>query len=69
MTGVAFVAVIIYILKYHKHKTKAKEPVVYDYIGGRSGGIEMVSNLSYIQRVLGLPAPRKTRAEITPKEH
>ena len=60
-TGAVFIAVIICI---YKSKAKVKEPtVVYDYISNPSGGIEMESNLSYVQKVLGL---RRVRAEITP---
>ena len=62
-TGAVFIAVIICI---YKSKAKAKEPaVVYDYISSPPGEIEIESNLSYGQRVLGL---RRVKAEITPTE-
>ena len=62
-TGAIFIVVIVCI---YKSKAKVKEPaVVYDYISSPAGGIEMESNLSYVQRVQGLRQARE-RAEITP---
>ena len=67
-TGAAFTALSVYIKFYYKTRPKPEVPI-YEYVSHSVGGIETESNLSYIQRVLGLPMPRKTPAESVPTEN